>query len=35
MNFGDDNTPRSKKSSVFKVLGTGGRGQLSKFLTKN
>nr|DAX56085.1 MAG TPA: hypothetical protein [Caudoviricetes sp.] len=27
--------PRSKKSSVFKVLGTGGRGQLSKFLTKN
>ena len=35
MNFGDDNTPRSKKSSVLKVLGTGGRGQLSKFLTKN
>nr|DAS66726.1 MAG TPA: hypothetical protein [Caudoviricetes sp.] len=26
--------PRSKKSSIFKVLGTGGRGQLSKFLTK-
>lgn len=34
MNFGENNTPRSKKSSLFKVLGTGGRGQLSKFLTK-
>nr|DAZ04949.1 MAG TPA: hypothetical protein [Caudoviricetes sp.] len=27
--------PGQKKSSLFKVLGTGGRGQLSKFLTKN
>nr|DAS02440.1 MAG TPA: hypothetical protein [Caudoviricetes sp.] len=35
MNFGENNTPRSKKSRLFKVLGTGGRGQLSKFLTKN
>nr|DAU25061.1 MAG TPA: hypothetical protein [Caudoviricetes sp.] len=35
MNFGENSTPRSKKSSVFKILGTGGRGKLSKFLTKN